>query len=105
VAQQFRDLKIGDRFYFENGHDNVTRFSLPQLTQLRRSTMARILCDSLDLKFVQRRAFSAIAQDDNPLVPCSRINKAGLKHWRDEPLFQPTTTTASPPALDQQDLN
>jgi peroxidase len=85
VAQQFRDLKIGDRLYFENGHDNATRFSLPQLKQLRRSSMARIMCDNLDIKVIQKRAFAPVSPE-NPLVPCASIRRAGLKHWRNEPL-------------------
>jgi peroxidase len=37
----------GDRFWYENGGFE-SRFTLAQLQQIRRVTLARMLCDNLD---------------------------------------------------------
>jgi peroxidase len=87
VAMQFRDLKFGDRFYFENGDNPTTRFTLPQLSQLRKTSMARIMCDNLELDVVQRNAFKPIS-DTNPLVDCKSIHTVKLNRWRNEKLPQ-----------------
>ena len=85
VARQFRDLKFGDRYYFENGNNETTRFSLKQLNQIRRGTMSRIICDNLDVKFIQRNAFLP-PSTENPIVSCASLKKVSLKRWKDEPL-------------------
>ncbi len=87
VAKQFRDLKFGDRYYFENGDNSVTRFTMAQLNQIRKSTMAGIMCENLDLKLVARNAFRPISEF-NPLVRCDLIRKVKLNRWRNEKLPQ-----------------
>ena len=85
LGEQFRDLKFGDRFYFENGHDKVTRFKLNQLNEIRKGTMARIMCDNLDLVSVQKDAFRPIGTD-NPLVSCKSLPRVLLSKWKNEKL-------------------
>ena len=36
IGEQFLRLKQGDQFYYEHGHNPKTRFSLPQLRELRK---------------------------------------------------------------------
>lgn len=83
VARQFRDLKFGDRYYFENGDSLVTRFTLAQLNQIRKSSMSGIMCENLDLELVARNAFRPISEF-NPLVSCDLIRKVKLNRWRNE---------------------
>ena len=107
MARQFRELKVGDRYWYENGHDKITRFTLEQLAELRKSTMARIMCDNLDLKVIQSNAFLP-ASSGNPLVSCASLKRFSLKSWKNEPLngaivvddsdtTTTTTTTTSDP--------
>ncbi|XP_058805133.1 chorion peroxidase-like [Phymastichus coffea] len=46
IAQQFRQLRRGDRFWYENPFPE-SAFSLAQLAELRKSTLAQILCTTL----------------------------------------------------------
>ena len=85
VAKQFAELKTGDRFYFENGNSTITRLSLPQLDEIRNVTLASIMCNNLDLDFVQKNAFVPIS-NDNPLVNCQNVAKVNLNLWQNEPL-------------------
>lgn len=83
MAKQFRDLKYGDRFYYENGQDKNTRFTLDQLTQLRYATWARILCDNLDIYFVQQYPFLVANRDYNRLLDCKQIPRVNFGPWKD----------------------
>ena len=56
IGEQFRRTKEGDRFWYENG-GQVGSFTSEQLVQIKRATMARILCDNSDLVSVQPQAF------------------------------------------------
>ena len=79
---------MGDRFYYENGHDTNTSFSLEQLNEIRtKSSMSSLLCTNLDLlNQVQKKAFEPINTDINPLVKCTSINKLDLTLWQTEKL-------------------
>ena len=47
LTQQFRNLRLGDRFWYEN-KDKKVGFTLKQLNQIRKVTLARVLCDNVD---------------------------------------------------------
>lgn len=44
VGKNFYNSKFGDRFYFENGQDKATRFSLEQLDNIRSMRFASLMC-------------------------------------------------------------
>ena len=57
LTQQFRNLRRGDRFWYEN-KDQKVGFTLQQLKQIRKVTLARVLCDNVDGYLLsQPRAF------------------------------------------------
>lgn len=82
IAKQFRDLKFGDRFYYENGELNSYRLTVDQLDSIRKSNMARILCDNLDIDFIQLNPFRPPDRQLNPLISCKRIQRVSLRPWK-----------------------
>merc|ERR1712117_793520 len=70
IGDQFARLKKGDRFFYDLGNDRNIAFSLPQLNQVRKTSMARIICDNTDeLDRIQPLAFK---------MPNSRANAMRL---------------------------
>ena len=61
LADQFSRFKTGDRYFYEyNSHINPGAFTVDQLDEIRKVTMARLLCDnadSLSFLFVPPAAF------------------------------------------------
>lgn len=83
VAAQFRKLRVGDRFWYER-FDPVVGFSKAQLTELRKFTLARVICDnSDDIQMVPERVLSS----DNTHVPCSSIPSVNLEEWRENRFY------------------
>jgi peroxidase len=56
LANQFKDLKRGDRFYYENG-PSPTAFTLDQLAEIKKISMSRIMCDNVDVSQIQPNVF------------------------------------------------
>ncbi len=84
VGKTFRDLKYGDRFYYENGNNIDTRFTLKQLNQIRKITFSRILCDNTNIDKVQGLAFLLADRKLNPYVNCADIEEMDLSAaWED----------------------
>ncbi|KAG8229093.1 hypothetical protein J437_LFUL009562 [Ladona fulva] len=85
IGDQFARLRRGDRFYYEEG-SQPSSFSQPQLEQLRKASLARILCDnSDDVATMQPLAFVK-ASFLNQRVSCESesIPKVDLRAWAGE---------------------
>lgn len=88
VGEQFRRLKVGDRFWYENGKLESS-FTEAQLKQIRQTSLSRILCDNAkDIKAVQPLAFIRSSKW-NPRVPCDseQIPKIDFSPWKNEPVW------------------
>ncbi|CAK1544080.1 unnamed protein product [Leptosia nina] len=85
LTEQFYRTRVGDRYFYENGEDPDTAFTLSQLQSIRRgASMARVLCDNADnIKYMQPRAFELISAGNTP-VPCDRLPAIDLSLWQDE---------------------
>jgi len=80
-------LKRSDRFYYENGSDNNTRFTLNQLNEIRsKATMKEIICRNGDVDKIQAFSFLAPHQTISPFVDCNLIDTSSalsLYLWKE----------------------
>jgi peroxidase len=75
VGPQFARSRDGDRFYFEN----PGIFTRNQLAEIRRSSLARIICNNGDnINMVPREAFRL-----GPIVSCNEIPQMDLTKWKE----------------------
>ncbi|XP_048260706.1 peroxidasin isoform X3 [Bombus terrestris] len=81
----FRNIRFGDRYWYENGNTPGS-FTLYQLEEIRKVTMAQILCYNGErLNWVQPRAFLLRDRFLNEVINCT-IHKSGspnLSFWKE----------------------
>ncbi|CAH1116127.1 unnamed protein product [Phaedon cochleariae] len=83
IAIQFRQLRKCDRFWYEN-EDPAVRFTEAQLAELRKSTLAKIFCENMDVEGeMQRAAFDLPSNFLNPRVPCHSLPSINLNAWQE----------------------
>jgi peroxidase len=79
ISDQFKRTRNGDRFYFEN----PGIFTTSQLDEIRKTSMARILCDNGDrIMQVPVNAFM-LPQSGGGIESCSGIAHIDLTKWRE----------------------
>ena len=79
LAEQFRDLKRGDRFYYENGGCEQV-FTPAQLEAIKKGvSLSRLMCNcAYGTKSMPRNAFL----HGEPKIPCSSIDELDLTAWK-----------------------
>jgi len=95
LAEQFRDLKFGDRFYYENAPlesqstANIA-FTIGQLNEIKKVSLSTLICNSFDILEIQPDAFftaetrSESGQLINRKIKCSAYDQMNLKLWKNE---------------------
>merc|ERR1719203_1440813 len=84
IGDQFARLKKGDRFFYDLGVDQRRAFTLPQLDEIRKTSMARIICDNTDdIDRIQPLAFKMPTSRSNAVRLCteSSIPKMDLSQF------------------------
>ena len=56
IGLQLKALKVGDRFYYENNEPN-TAFSLAQLDEIKKTTLAKVICRNTNIGKIQENVF------------------------------------------------
>ncbi|KAL3112576.1 hypothetical protein niasHT_018587 [Heterodera trifolii] len=76
IGDQFKRTRDGDRFYYEN----PGIFSSAQLAELKKTSMARLLCDNGD--HISKVPFDALLLPSAiGTVPCARLAQLDLRKW------------------------
>ncbi len=83
MAKGFRDWKYADRWWFENGNDQKIRFTANQLNEIRSTSFARILCDNVDVEYVQRLTFLWPNEEYNPWTDCKKFDGIDFSNWKE----------------------
>lgn len=81
IKEQLWRTRTGDRYFYSHP-DEAGSFSKKQLVEVRRASLARLLCDNAGFTRVQRDVFQP-ASESNPVVPCEEIKKVNLEAWQD----------------------
>ncbi|KAK4300435.1 hypothetical protein Pmani_027361 [Petrolisthes manimaculis] len=83
LGLQFSFLRKCDRFWFETSDPNL-RLTEQQLAEIRRVTMASLICQNCDaVDTIQARVFDMPHHFLNERVPCNAVPRINLEHWRD----------------------
>ncbi|XP_046332929.2 lactoperoxidase-like [Haliotis rufescens] len=77
LGKQFQALKEGDRFWFEENNAYV-KFTPNQLNEIRKASLARVVCDNTDTYKIQKNAFIK----GSP-VSCGSLGEINLNHWNE----------------------
>ena len=78
--KQMGKFRSGDRFWYERD-DHLTAFTLKQLDEIRKVTMARVMCDNLDgATRIQRWVFKTI-KSRRRVVDCADLDYVDLKEF------------------------
>ncbi|XP_030755866.1 peroxidase-like [Sitophilus oryzae] len=83
ILDQFIRLKFGDRYWYENAK-MPQGFSINQLNEIRKTTLAGIICDNADnlttiLPFVMKKTTK-----NNMEIACNRVPKPNLLLWKEQ---------------------
>lgn len=79
LSTQFKRLRAGDRLWYEN----PGVFSPAQLTQIKQTSLARILCDNADnITRVQSDVFR-VAEFPHGYGSCDDVPRVDLRVWQD----------------------
>lgn len=87
IGQQFSNLRRGDRFWYENG-ESESSFTAGQLQQIRRVTLAQVLCRTMDgIETIQPFVFLATDTLKNRRLSCDDpiIGQLDLEFWAERP--------------------
>lgn len=71
IGDQFARLKKGDRYFYDLGVDTNTRFSQQELDQIRKASLARLICDNSDVDSVQPFVLKLPLSNANAIRSCN----------------------------------
>ncbi|KAJ8915140.1 hypothetical protein NQ315_000392 [Exocentrus adspersus] len=83
IAQQFLNLRKGDRFWYENG-GFASAFTPAQLQQIRHVTLSQVLCYTMDeIETIQPFVFLSADNFRNVRLPCDSplLDNFDLSPW------------------------
>ncbi|EFN79179.1 peroxidase [Harpegnathos saltator] len=83
IIDQFVHLQKGDRYWYEFAEQPYA-FTEDQLEELRKSSLAKLICDTSDgITHAQMEIMRSIGHD-NPIISCEDIPGASFAPWREK---------------------
>ncbi len=77
IVNQMKALRDGDRFWYENPEV----FTPAQLAELKKTSLARIICENGDnINLIQKDVFLN-AKFPNDMVKCSSLEEVSIEPW------------------------
>lgn len=92
IAQQFSNLRKGDRFWYENG-DSESSFTPAQLQSIRQVNLAQVICRTLGSGTLQPHLFLPHTVSTNERVLCGTgsLTSIDLRPWLERDPFLKNT--------------
>ncbi|XP_013194053.2 peroxidase [Amyelois transitella] len=81
LKEQLWRTRAGDRYFYTHMNE-AGSFSKRQLSELKRASLSRLLCDNVAFTEVQRDVFQP-PSESNPVVSCEEIKKVNLEAWQE----------------------
>lgn len=79
LLEQFRRLRDGDRFWYEN----PTTFKQEQLQEIKKTSLARVLCDNGDnIDTIGENVF-LLPEVQDGMISCEDLPSIDLRYWAD----------------------
>ncbi len=75
----FKRLRSGDRFFYENEDAELNLFTPDQLAEIRKTSLARIICDNTNIRRVQSNPFLQATPEER--IDCADIPGIDFSHW------------------------
>jgi len=91
IAEQFRLLRVGDRFWFENepkasSHTTKTAFTACQLEEIRKTSLAKVICNNSEyIAAIPKEALSLV----KGFVSCNELPGVNLEVWKSSFVCKP----------------
>jgi len=74
IGDQFARLKKGDRFFYDLGVDPNTSFDQRELDEIRKTSLARLICDNSDVDKVQPFVLKLPISNANAIRSCEEAS-------------------------------
>ncbi|CAJ0562643.1 unnamed protein product, partial [Mesorhabditis spiculigera] len=89
IGKQFQRTRRGDRFWYEN-YFARSAFTEAQLDEIRKTTLAQVVCRNLELTKVQPNVFMVEDLYENMGIDCNSTmyEELRIKEWRDSEVRQ-----------------
>ncbi|XP_055315835.1 uncharacterized protein LOC129575793 isoform X4 [Sitodiplosis mosellana] len=96
IAQQFSNLRKGDRFWYENG-DIESSFTPAQLQSIRQVNLAQVICRALTSGTLQPHVFlpHTVSTNERQLCGTGSLTPIDLKPWLERDPFLKNTQSAN----------
>ncbi|KOX80149.1 Peroxidasin like protein [Melipona quadrifasciata] len=89
IADQFVRLQKGDRFWYEMSGQPHS-FTEDQLAELRKTTLARLICDCSDGVTQTQAEVMRAEGPENPMMSCEDIPAPSFEPWKENGSTPPT---------------